>query len=67
MRRGLLAVLLGLALLVPGPARAASTPAHTVTYDGYSYLVDGHRIYLWSGEFHYFRLSRHRSGLGSRK
>ena len=43
-------------MLVPGPARAAPAPAHTVTYDGYSYLVDGHRIYLWSGEFHYFRL-----------
>jgi beta-galactosidase GanA len=43
------------------PTAAASTPtkaaaAHTVTYDGYSFLVDGKRTYLWSGEFHYFRL-----------
>jgi len=30
--------------------------AHTVTLDGYSFLVDGKRTYLWSGEFHYFRL-----------
>jgi beta-galactosidase GanA len=41
------------------PAAApASSPAttHTVSYDGYSYLIDGKRTYLWSGEFHYFRL-----------
>ncbi len=37
-------------------ARAAGPPAHTVTFDGYSFLVDGQRTYLWSGEFHYFRL-----------
>src|SRR3954453_6053330 len=36
------------------PAHAA-TP-HTVTYDGYSFKVDGKRTYLWSGEFHQFRL-----------
>src|SRR5205814_6899228 len=39
----------------PHPARPA-TAAHSVTYDGYSWLVDGMRVYLWSGEFHYFRL-----------
>ncbi|MFF4935379.1 beta-galactosidase [Streptomyces griseofuscus] len=27
-----------------------------MTYDGYSFLIDGKRTYLWSGEFHYFRL-----------
>ncbi|OIJ90445.1 hypothetical protein BIV24_18030 [Streptomyces colonosanans] len=27
-----------------------------MTYDGYSYLIDGKRTYLWAGEFHYFRL-----------
>jgi beta-galactosidase GanA len=39
-------------------ARPASSPvvAHTVTYDGYSFMVDNKRTYLWSGEFHYFRL-----------
>lgn len=39
---------------VEAPA-AAGTP-HKVTFDGYSFLVDGDRTYLWSGEFHYFRL-----------
>jgi beta-galactosidase GanA len=39
-------------------ATAAPLPAagHTVTYDGYSFMIDGHRTYLWSGEFHYWRL-----------
>ena len=35
---------------------AVGPQAHTVTLDGYSFLVDGKRTYLWSGEFHYFRL-----------
>lgn len=40
------------------PATAPSRPAaaHSVTYDGYSFMIDGRRTYLWSGEFHYFRL-----------
>src|SRR4051794_30657284 len=38
------------------PTRSAAGRGHTVTYDGYSFLVDGKRTYLWSGEFHYFRL-----------
>ncbi|MEU9480205.1 beta-galactosidase [Streptomyces sp. NPDC048191] len=37
-------------------AASAGTGAHTVSLDGYSFLVDGRRTYLWSGEFHYFRL-----------
>ncbi|MEU9385716.1 beta-galactosidase, partial [Streptomyces sp. NPDC048279] len=40
----------------PAAAAAAGPRAHTVTLDGYSFLVDGRRTYLWSGEFHYFRL-----------
>ncbi|WP_406456652.1 beta-galactosidase [Streptomyces sp. NBC_00876] len=36
-------------------ARPAGT-AHSVTYDDYSFKIDGRRTYLWSGEFHYFRL-----------
>ncbi|NUR27972.1 MAG: cellulase family glycosylhydrolase [Catenulispora sp.] len=41
----------------PQAASVTAAPsAHTVTYDGYSFLVDGKRTYLWSGEFHYFRL-----------
>ncbi|MFI0897477.1 beta-galactosidase [Streptomyces sp. NPDC020983] len=35
---------------------AAAGTAHKVTFDGYSFMVDGDRTYLWSGEFHYFRL-----------
>src|SRR5690242_21049220 len=36
---------------------AAQTPtSHTVTYDGYSLMIDGKRTYIWSGEFHYSRL-----------
>ncbi|MEU8031493.1 beta-galactosidase [Streptomyces sp. NPDC049099] len=40
----------------PAAVSAASPGAHTVSFDGYSFLVDGRRTYLWSGEFHYFRL-----------
>jgi beta-galactosidase GanA len=41
----------------PGPARSAPAPAaHTVAVDHYSVLLDGRRLYLWSGEFHYWRL-----------
>lgn len=48
----------------PPPSRSAVPPvdaapaptAHSVTFDGYSFMVDGKRTYLWSGEFHYFRL-----------
>src|SRR3954468_898404 len=35
------------------PARADT---HTVTWDKYSLQVDGKRVYVWSGEFHPFRL-----------
>ncbi len=38
------------------PAPTAPPQPHTVSLDGYSFLVDGKRTYLWSGEFHYFRL-----------
>src|SRR4051812_35507274 len=38
------------------PTRSAAGRGHTVTYDGYSFLVDGKRTYLWSGEFHSYRL-----------
>jgi beta-galactosidase GanA len=48
------------AALVTTPAAAAPPPsspvAHTVGFDHYSVTVDGRRIYLWSGEFHYWRL-----------
>jgi hypothetical protein len=47
------------AALLLAPASAAATPParhHTVTYDRYSLMIDGHREWLWSAEFHYFRL-----------
>ncbi len=40
-------------------ASAADPPAatsHTITWDKYSLMVDGKRTFLWSGEFHAFRL-----------
>ncbi len=30
--------------------------AHTVTFDSKSFMVDGERLNVWSGEFHYWRL-----------
>ena len=33
----------------------APTP-HTVTFDKYSLMLDGKRTFIWSGEFHYWRL-----------
>jgi beta-galactosidase GanA len=35
------------------PAEAAS---HSIAHDRYSLSIDGKRIWLWSAEFHYFRL-----------
>ncbi len=37
-------------------ARSRTATTHTVSYDHYSFMIDGRRTYLWSGEFHYFRL-----------
>lgn len=39
----------------PAPPRADRRP-HSVRHDGYSLIVDGQRLVLWSGEFHPFRL-----------
>ncbi len=60
-RLGALAVALALAasLLGAGTASARSLTSgvpQSVTYDGYSFKIDGKRTYLWSGEFHSFRL-----------
>ena len=40
----------------PGSSAPAASTSHTVSFDGYSFLIDGQRTYIWSGEFHYFRL-----------
>ncbi|GHF70925.1 beta-galactosidase [Amycolatopsis bartoniae] len=54
----LVAVLLSTVLLggVPDAAARPAKPAHTISYDHYSFSIDGKRVYLWSGEFHYWRL-----------
>src|ERR1017187_4259471 len=61
----LCAALLCAALLVAPqrPALSSSTAAataaattHTITYDSYSLSIDGQRTFIWSGEFHPFRL-----------
>ncbi|TMQ19601.1 MAG: hypothetical protein E6J91_05915 [Deltaproteobacteria bacterium] len=50
----MVAAILGVAALVaPRPAAAAS---HAITRDAYSLMIDGQRTFLWSGEFHPFRL-----------
>src|SRR5436305_3166561 len=57
MIRGLriLAVAL-MVLLVAVVALPARSATHAVTFDKYSRTVDGKRLVLWSGEFHYWRL-----------
>lgn len=51
---------LALGFMGPGvaatPATNASPQRHTVSYDSYSFIIDGKRTFLWSGEFHPFRL-----------
>jgi beta-galactosidase GanA len=63
MRIRMLAILTvlstALAMPVATAEQRAVAPAaagHTVTYDHYSLLVDGQRLILQAGEFHYFRL-----------
>ncbi|WP_154674315.1 beta-galactosidase [Nakamurella lactea] len=39
-----------------GLAPNSTSRTHTVTFDKYSLQLDGKPTYIWSGEFHYFRL-----------
>jgi beta-galactosidase GanA len=52
------AVSVGPATAAAGPVPAPAPPPaqHTIGYDRYSMTVDGRRVLLWTGEFHYFRL-----------
>ena len=43
-------------VLLSAPTEASAATTDPVTYDKYSLMLDGNRIFLWSGEFHYFRL-----------
>src|SRR5262245_15639655 len=44
----------------PGETGAAQEVAlaasHTITWDKYSLMIDGQRVFIWSGEFHPYRL-----------
>jgi beta-galactosidase GanA len=42
--------------LVPAPARPPEARTHVITWDQYSLMIDGSRTFVWSGEFHPFRL-----------
>ena len=58
---GLLALCAASAVTPTYAAQTAATapvapPAHTISYDRYSLIVDGKPTYLWSGSFHYWRL-----------
>jgi len=37
-------------------AHAQSATRHAITWDSHSLLIDGKRVLIYSGEFHYFRL-----------
>ncbi len=53
------AAALSVALATLVRAAAAAAPprqAHTVSHDRYSLSIDGKRVWLWSAEFHYYRL-----------
>src|SRR3954452_10001233 len=51
-----LVAMLALVVALGGRAAPARADAHTVTWDSSSLKVDGKRVYVWSGEFHPFRL-----------
>jgi beta-galactosidase GanA len=38
------------------PSLGGGPAAHRITFDSYSFLIDGKRTYIWSGEFHPYRL-----------
>src|SRR5256885_13571640 len=54
--RGKLGLLCAVMVLSAAVAPAARADTHSVTWDKYSLEVDGKRVYVWSGEFHPFRL-----------
>jgi beta-galactosidase GanA len=60
MRRVLVIMLAAVLAFAVNPVAARpvaeSHRGHTITYDRYSLMIDGHREWLWSAEFHYFRL-----------
>jgi beta-galactosidase GanA len=55
-RRAVLAAAIAVALTAAVPTAAGAAAPNTVTFDHYSLLIGGQRPYVWSGEFHYWRL-----------
>ena len=64
---GIAAALLSLVFLLGGsvthraqaqavPTASSAPVTHTISYDKYSLMIDGKRTFIWSGEFHYWRL-----------
>src|SRR3954454_1436548 len=51
-----LVAMLALVVALGGRAAPARADTHAVTWDKYSLMIDGKRVYVWSGEFHPFRL-----------
>ena len=43
-------------VMVLSTSSAAAQPGHAVTWDSRSLMIDGRRAFVWSGEFHPFRL-----------
>src|SRR5256885_13226850 len=58
MRRliGLALAMITAAGLAVAPATAEPATTHQITFDRYSLMLDGQRVFVWSGEFHPFRL-----------
>src|SRR6185503_2129767 len=50
------AALLGASLSSAIGARPAIAATHTIGFDQYSLTIDGRRTFIWSGEFHPYRL-----------
>ena len=55
-RRVVLAIAIAAVLAAAVPTTAAAATPKTVTFDHYSLMIGGQRTYVWSGEFHYWRL-----------
>ena len=66
---GIAAALLSLVFLLGGsvthraqaqvvPTASSAPVTHTISYDKYSLMIDGKRTFIWSGEFHYWRLPK---------
>jgi len=63
---GLLLALASTAAAAPATAAPPAAPPpdsgiglgqpHAITFDHYSLMIDGRRVSIWSGEFHYWRL-----------